>query len=266
MAHGRSEPEPRDLGLLRRPHRAVHRPERFHFFVVACVAEAVERRRSVGPELRAVVQHPRRHRAPPRQIRRGGRCRRRPDSRGSHARRGVHELRLRSAVVQTRRDDRRRGVFTDADARIGFRQSPCKQRRRARRVEGGGLRREQLHQRAVRSRNRSGLRRRARRHLSRRQIGAVLARDRIHGVVHGDLRDRHAAGLWQRPLTGGDGRVQRDLVPLHDRVADRHRARHGRTAHDQRNGCQPGPAMPQNVPFRTVSKLLRHMNLHGGGA
>ena len=47
----RGEPEARDLGLLVRPRRAGERPELFHLVVVARIAPAVKRRRSIRLEL-----------------------------------------------------------------------------------------------------------------------------------------------------------------------------------------------------------------------
>ena len=150
LLHRRLRPEPGCQRLLGRPRRARARADLLDLVVVACPSLAVERRRSVGPELVGRVEAERPHQpevGADRRRRRG----REPDSRDRRVRRRIGH-RSPEAVARAHGDQQsRRCLFADGDAvRLRLAVGDRGQRGRVRRIDDRRrLRRQVVDENAV---------------------------------------------------------------------------------------------------------------------
>ena len=216
LLHRGLRPEAGCQGLLGGSRRARARADLLDLVVVACPLLAVERRRSVGPELVSGIEAERPHQPEVGADRRRGR-RREPPPGDRWVRRRVGHRRP-EAVAGTDSDDESGDALADSDA-VGL----CLagrdrgQRCRVRRIEDRrGLSRQVVNENRVGSRGHRRLGRRTRGRVDVDREGPIPALHRQHRVVDRNrhVREDHVAlGRRQRRRTK---RLRAYRIPVRD--------------------------------------------------
>ena len=227
LLHRGLRPEPGCRRLLGGPRRARARADLFDLVVVACPPLAVERRRSVGPELVGGIEAERPHQTEVGADRRRGR-RREPDARDRRVRRRVGH-RCPEAVVGRCSDQqggdarRRRRRRSSSPGRQGsWRATPRTPGRGSSAPEPAGSGRGRV---GGRGHGRLGRRACGRVDVDRERL--VPALDRHHRVVDGDRHVREDRVALGRREPRRLERLRADRVPVRDigvrwaRTADR---------------------------------------------